>query len=203
MSRISTDPVFTEFTLPSWKNLPGSITTRPDGALWFTELSVDQIARAAITIPLHEFNGDGTSDVALGDTSGNASVWLMNGAGQFSQIAGECCGNAGAESRSSRIGPVTPEGKQTGERQCGKSAGCVRRGGSWKRGMVNKLTTLCTTQVSRGGPIAEVPASHDGLATARVHIVGAWSAIKIVRFKIGLQSGRRSRTDRARTPPVV
>src|SRR5262249_7503628 len=41
-----------------------------------------------------------------------------------------------AESRSSRIGPISIEAKQTGERSARKSACCVRRGGGWKRGRV-------------------------------------------------------------------
>ena len=41
-----------------------------------------------------------------------------------------------AESRPGRIGPISLGAKQTGERRCGKSARCVRRGGDWKRGMV-------------------------------------------------------------------
>jgi hypothetical protein len=56
--------------------------------LWLTELSVDQIARAAITsFTPRDFNADGKSDIAWRDTSGNAAVWLMNGA-QLTQSAG-------------------------------------------------------------------------------------------------------------------
>jgi hypothetical protein len=46
---------------------------------------------------------------------------------------------ASAESRPSRIGPITLEVNQTGERTSGKAAQCVRRGGDWKRGMVEIL----------------------------------------------------------------
>lgn len=35
----------------------------------------------------HDFNGDGKSDIAWRDSSGNAAVWLMNGA-QVSQSLG-------------------------------------------------------------------------------------------------------------------
>jgi hypothetical protein len=44
-----------------------------------------------------------------------------------------------AESRSGRIGPISLEAKQTGERSARKSARCVRRGGDWKRGMVEMV----------------------------------------------------------------
>ena len=40
---------------------------------------------------------------------------------------------AAAESRPSRIGLITLDAKQAGERTSGKSARCVRRGGDWKR----------------------------------------------------------------------
>src|SRR6516162_4409163 len=40
---------------------------------------------------------------------------------------------AAVESRPSRIGPITLEVKQAGERTSGKSIRCVRRGGDWKR----------------------------------------------------------------------
>src|ERR1700737_4484103 len=40
-----------------------------------------------------------------------------------------------AESRPSRIGPISFGVKQNGGAQCGKSARCVRRGGGWKRGV--------------------------------------------------------------------
>ena len=43
------------------------------------------------------------------------------------------------ESRPSRIGPISLEEKQTGERSARKSACCVRRGGGWKRGMVEMV----------------------------------------------------------------
>ena len=38
-----------------------------------------------------------------------------------------------------RIGPICLEAKQTGERSARKSACCVRRGGGWKRGMVEMV----------------------------------------------------------------
>ena len=41
-----------------------------------------------------------------------------------------------AESRSGRIGLISPGMKTNGGAQCGKSACCVRRGGDWRRGMV-------------------------------------------------------------------
>jgi hypothetical protein len=43
------------------------------------------------------------------------------------------------ESRSGRIGPISLEEKQTGERSAMKSACRVRRGGGWKRGMVEMV----------------------------------------------------------------
>ena len=48
-------------------------------------------------------------------------------------------GSTSAESRSGRIGPIILEAKQTGERSARKSACCVRRGGGWKRGMVEMV----------------------------------------------------------------
>ena len=48
-------------------------------------------------------------------------------------------GSTSAESRSGRIGPIILEAKQTGERSARKSACCVRRGGAWKRGMVEMV----------------------------------------------------------------
>jgi hypothetical protein len=43
------------------------------------------------------------------------------------------------ESCSGRIGPISLEAKQTGERSARKSARCVRRGGGWKRGRVEMV----------------------------------------------------------------
>src|SRR5262245_56716897 len=37
------------------------------------------------------------------------------------------------------IGPINLGAKQAGERNSGKSASCVRRGGGWKRGMVEMV----------------------------------------------------------------
>jgi hypothetical protein len=44
-----------------------------------------------------------------------------------------------AKSRPGRVSPISLVAKQTGERRAGKSARCVRRGGDWKRGMVEML----------------------------------------------------------------
>ena len=46
---------------------------------------------------------------------------------------------ASAESCPSRIGRITLEVNQTGERTSGKAAQCVRRGGDWKCGMAEIL----------------------------------------------------------------
>src|SRR5258706_15321658 len=58
------------------------VTTGPDGALWFTEsFDAGQIARCALTTTnSHDFNADAKSDIAWRGTSGDAAVWLMNGA---------------------------------------------------------------------------------------------------------------------------
>ena len=40
------------------------------GAAWIFHRSVNT----------HDFNGDGMSDIAWRDTSGNVAVWLLNGA---------------------------------------------------------------------------------------------------------------------------
>ena len=45
----------------------------------------------------------------------------------------------GTESRSGTIGPINLEVKQTGERSTGNPYAAVRRGGGWKRGMVEMM----------------------------------------------------------------
>src|SRR6266446_6412286 len=85
IGRITTAGVISEFlSVPmagSSPTGPLGVTTGPDGALWFTESFANQIARCALTTTnSHDFNADGKSDITWRDTSGNAAVWLMNGA---------------------------------------------------------------------------------------------------------------------------
>jgi hypothetical protein len=42
--------------------------------------SATDVAASSKLTDTHDFNGDGESDIVLRDTSGNAAVWLMNGA---------------------------------------------------------------------------------------------------------------------------
>jgi hypothetical protein len=69
--------------------------------------------------------------------------WLMAAVEMDVQHTGPLQGLSGcttsAESRPGRIGPICLEAKQTGERSARKSACCVRRGGGWKRGMVEMV----------------------------------------------------------------
>ncbi len=91
VGRITTTGIFTLFQIGmETTSLGGSdigpIAAGPDGALWFTgtvgtlEGSAGVIERLAVTINTHDFNGDGFSDIAWRDTSGNTAVWLMDGA---------------------------------------------------------------------------------------------------------------------------
>ena len=80
IGRITTAGVISEFPSVPTASGPLGITTGPDGALWFTESFANQIARcAATTANSHDFNGDGKSDIAWRDTSGNVAIWEMNG----------------------------------------------------------------------------------------------------------------------------
>src|SRR5258707_2756569 len=77
----TTEAVITELkTLPAGVSPQGGIAQGPDGALWFTEQSANQIGRLALTtVNSHDFNADGKSDIAWRDTSGNVVIWEMNG----------------------------------------------------------------------------------------------------------------------------
>ena len=55
------------------------------------------------------------------------------------------------ESRPGRIGPITLEVKQAGERISGKSVRCVRRGGDWKRKHGRDAVTLADERASKQG----------------------------------------------------
>jgi streptogramin lyase len=88
IGRITVAGVVTEFPIPTANSAPSGITTGPDGALWFTENGANKIGRLRIVpTATHDFNGDGRSDLAWRDTSGNTAMWLMNGA-QVSSTAG-------------------------------------------------------------------------------------------------------------------
>src|SRR5260221_11547230 len=70
----------TSLLRPTADSPPGGIAAGPDGALWFTEQSANQIGRLALTtVNSHDFNADGKSDIAWRDTSGNVVIWEMNG----------------------------------------------------------------------------------------------------------------------------
>jgi len=62
--------------------------------------------------------------------------WLYETLGLFN---GHRALRLAPESRSGRIGPISLGAKQAGERSARKSACCVRRGGGWKRGMVEMV----------------------------------------------------------------
>jgi FG-GAP-like repeat/FG-GAP repeat len=79
IGRITTAGVITEFPMPIRGSFPVGITMGTDGALWFTEAQANKIGRLAVTINTHDYNGDGYSDIAWRDTSGNVAIWEMNG----------------------------------------------------------------------------------------------------------------------------
>src|SRR5260370_26859626 len=84
MGRLRAAGATAEFPVPTANSCPEGIATGPDGAVWFAEwignFAAGQIGRLALTVNSHDFNGDGKSDIALRDTSGNNAMWLMNGA---------------------------------------------------------------------------------------------------------------------------
>jgi len=57
-----------------------------------------------------------------------------------------------AESRSGRIGPISLGMKQMGERSAGNPHAIVRRGGAWKRGMVEIVGHSQTKERANGEP---------------------------------------------------
>jgi streptogramin lyase len=84
IGRITTAGVVTEFPIPRARSNPNGITAGPDGTLWFIELPSGSdlgigIGRLAVTVNTHDFNGDGMSDIAWRDSSGDNWMWLMNG----------------------------------------------------------------------------------------------------------------------------
>jgi virginiamycin B lyase len=77
---------FTEFILPTPASRPSAITTRPDGALWFTDFTSKEIGRIPTTataenLQLIEFTIPGSSG-PLGITTGpDGALWFAEGAG--------------------------------------------------------------------------------------------------------------------------
>jgi streptogramin lyase len=78
----------TEFPTPAIASGPTGITWGPDGGLWFTESNANNIGRivppvmpTSLVNPTntHDFNGDGWSDIAWLDGSGDLAFWLMSG----------------------------------------------------------------------------------------------------------------------------
>ena len=66
------------------------ITLGPDGALWFPESRCDQIGRLAVlTTNTHDFNGDGKSDIAWRDNSGNLRLADERRRGKFDGLGSE------------------------------------------------------------------------------------------------------------------
>jgi hypothetical protein len=63
-------------TSTSSQNWTWAITSQPSNSV--SSLAVE--FKSAPRTKSHDFNGDGKSDVAWRDTSGNAALWLMNGA---------------------------------------------------------------------------------------------------------------------------
>jgi len=59
-------------------------------------------------------------------------------------------GSTSAKRRSSRIGPISLEVKQTGERSARKCTCCVRRCGRWNRGMVEMVRHSQTKERANG-----------------------------------------------------
>jgi hypothetical protein len=77
VARLTVGGVVTEFNPGGFDVVVNGLTLGPDGALWYTD---GGIGRFAVSDNTHDFNGDGKSAIAWRDTSGNAAVWLMNGA---------------------------------------------------------------------------------------------------------------------------
>jgi hypothetical protein len=55
------------------------LITGPSQANWTTEAALQSTSGGSSIVTTHDFNGDGKSDIAWRDSSGNAAVWLMNG----------------------------------------------------------------------------------------------------------------------------
>src|SRR4051812_34168350 len=68
---------FTEFALPTSKSGPLSITTGPDGALWFTEIDNNKIGRIATDGALTEFSLPSAGSGPFGITTGpDGALWF-------------------------------------------------------------------------------------------------------------------------------
>jgi len=70
--------VITEFPIPTANSQPSSITTGPDGALWFTEGSGNNIGRFVLTTNQELLVTSGTGIVASGTQSGPFSPGSFN-----------------------------------------------------------------------------------------------------------------------------
>jgi subtilisin family serine protease len=70
--------------IPIKDTRPAIPFVRPAGTQTKPRISVD-LARQALGCASHDFNGDGKSDLVWRDTTGNTSVWLMNGEVPVSQ----------------------------------------------------------------------------------------------------------------------
>ena len=84
--RAASDATFTEFPLPTPNSLPRSITSGPDGALWFTEGAANKIGRITTAGVLTEFAVQGNPS---GITSGpDGALWFTEpNAGKIGRIS--------------------------------------------------------------------------------------------------------------------
>ena len=81
----------TEFPIPTASNQPLGITAGPDGALWFTELTRNEIGRITTAGTITEFPIPTASSRALGITAGqDGALWFI-------------------ESNSNKIGWIVPD----------------------------------------------------------------------------------------------
>ncbi len=139
IGRLGAGGVFSFYPIATPGSTPWGIAVGPDQNIWFTEntgpngdiRSPGKLGKLDIQVlrskrnETHDFDGDGYSDIAWRDSSGNTAMWAMNGAQcRFVRGARRCAHQPGRSSGSATSTATAPP------TCCGATAAATPRSGS-------------------------------------------------------------------------